>query len=318
MNTLLIEILKKELPDLQEGVILAPYTTFTIGGPAQYFLEVKTQEQLVHAVRVARLHNVPFFLLAKGSNVLVSDVGFPGLIIYVRANAWSIEGISLKAEAGVLMSELVEETCKRGMKGFEWAGGLPGTLGGAVRGNAGAFGGEMKDNVVSVTYLNNQGEVQVIQKDECAFGYRNSLFKEKGFPVLLAEFRFTEADPKELQDTAQSRIAYRKERHPLEYPNAGSMFKNVPLSSVSESLHEFVSQAVKQDPFPVVPAAFLIAQANLKGMREGGAQVSEKHPNYIVNIGGARAKDVINLVLRVKEKIASQFGIQLEEEVTIL
>lgn len=318
MNTLPIETLKKELPNLQEGVILAPYTTFAIGGPARYFLEVKTQEQLAHAVRVARLQNIPFFLLAKGSNVLVNDTGFPGLIIYVRVNDWSIEGMNLRAEAGVLMSELVQETCKRGMKGFEWAGGLPGTLGGAVRGNAGAFGGEMKDNVVSVTYLNNRGEAQTIQKDECAFGYRNSLFKEKGFPVLLAEFRFIEADPKELQDTAQSCVAYRKERHPLEYPNAGSMFKNVPLSSVPESFHEFVLQAVKQDPFPVVPAAFLIAQANLKGMGEGGAQVSEKHPNYIVNMGEAKAKDITTLIARVKEKIASQFGIQLEEEVTIL
>ncbi|MDP4009240.1 MAG: UDP-N-acetylmuramate dehydrogenase, partial [bacterium] len=264
-----IKHLKKELPGLREQVVLAPYTTFGIGGPATLFFEAKSIEDIVCAVGVARASGVPFFLLAEGSNVLFSDSGFPGLVIHVCTSLWNINDMELRVEAGVPMRVLVKETCQRGMKGFEWAGGLPGTLGGAIRGNAGAFGGEIKDNVVSVTCLDGEGKMVTLPNKECTFGYRTSLFKEKGLIVLSAVFRFDPGDTKELNKIALSRIEYRKERHPLEYPNAGSMFKNVPLALVPKELYEFVLPAVKQDPFPVVPAAFLIAQANLKGMRNG-------------------------------------------------
>jgi len=310
-----MDSLKKALKGVKENVLLAPHTTFHIGGKARYFFVAKTKNDLVRAVREAREHKIPFFVLSGGSNLLVSDKGFGGLIIKIQNSNFKIHNIRLYAGAGTSMETLVKETTKRGLAGFEWAGGLPGSVGGAVRGNAGAFGGETKDAILQVECLDQKGRTRMLSKKACRFSYRSSVFKEKKWIVLSAVFHLKKGSAQSLQSAAQDHIAYRKERHPLEFPNAGSIFKNCDLKKIPSSLRDFVKDVVKIDPFPVVPTAFLISQANLKGLRVGDAQVSEKHPNYIVNRGKARAADVLLLIKKVKSIIKKKFSVGLEEEI---
>ncbi|MBI2641993.1 MAG: UDP-N-acetylmuramate dehydrogenase [Candidatus Wildermuthbacteria bacterium] len=303
---------------LQNNVLLAPKTTFKIGGRARYFVAAKTKEDVLSALLHAKKLNIPFFVLGLGSNLLVSDKGFKGLVLKMENRKLSIAKRTAYAEAGVPLPRLVRETTKRGLAGLEWAGGLPGTVGGAVRGNAGAFGGETKDNVVYVECIDEKGRIRKLSRKECQFSYRSSIFKKKNWIVLGTAFSFKKGNAKELRSIAQNHIQYRKDRNPLEFPNAGSIFKNCDLKEVPKKLHDFVKPAVKIDPFPVVPTAFLISSAGLKGLRVGKAEVSRKHPNFLINIGNAKAKDVKGLIAKVKHAIKKKFGIDLEEEVQYL
>lgn len=303
------------LPRTKTNVPLAPHTTFRIGGPAKYFFVAKTTKDVVNAAHVAKNCKVPFFVLAGGSNVLVSDKGFSGLVIKMQNTRYKIQDAKLYAEAGVSMETLVREIGKKGLAGFEWAGGLPGSVGGAIRGNAGAFGGEIKDNIVSVSVLDTKGNVKTLLRKQCKFSYRDSLFKEKNWIVLSAVFHLKKGNKKKIQGIAKGHIAYRKAKHPLEYPNAGSMFKNCPFSKFSKKLQKEFSHVVKTDPFPVVPTAYLISEAGLKGLRVGNAQVSKKHPNYVVNLKKATAKDVLLLIEKVKKEIKKKFSVDLKVEV---
>ena len=309
------EILKQKLPGVRANVPLANHTTFRIGGPAKYFFVAKTAEDTEKATRAAGELGLRFFLLAGGSNVLVADKGFGGLVIKMQNAGYQITKTRVRAEAGVAVATLVRQTGQRGLSGFEWAGGLPGTIGGAVRGNAGAFGGEIKDIVASVTALDEKGSKKVFAKEQCQFGYRNSLFKQKGYVVLSAEFLLSRAQKKDIQAVAKEHVSYRRERHPLEYPNAGSVFKNCDVQAVPPSVREEFAEAIKHDPFPVIPTAAILAKAGLGGMRVGGAQVSQKHPNYIVNRGNATCEDVRLLIEKIKKQIQRKFHVALEEEV---
>jgi UDP-N-acetylmuramate dehydrogenase len=303
------------LPQAKKNVSLASCTTFKIGGRAKYFFVARSTKTLVNAVHAARTLGMPFFILAGGSNLLVSDQGFPGLAICVKTKGYHISGTKLFAEAGVSMNALVKETGKLGLSGFEWAGGLPGSLGGAIRGNAGAFGGEIKDNIVKVSVLDGKGKIREFNRRQCAFSYRDSIFKKKGWIVLSAVFSFKKGGKESIQRTAKEHILYRKERHPLEYPNAGSIFKNCDLRLFTKKLQKELSHVVKVDPSPVVPTAYLTSQANLKGMRVGNAEVSRKHPNYMVNLGNARARDVKILIQKVQCIIKKKFSVDLEVEI---
>ncbi len=303
------------LPKAQANVLLAPYTTFHIGGPAKFLFTAHTKEDIREAVKAAQKVKLPFFILAGGSNLLISDQDFPGLVIHVQNTRYKIQDTNLYAEAGVQFPAIVEETGERGLAGLEWAGGLPGTVGGAIRGNAGAFKGEVKDNIIEVEALDQNGNIKRVSRRQCQFSYRSSIFKKKDWVVLSATFALQKGDRAAIQGVAQDHIRYRQERHPLEYPNAGSIFKNVDLKKLPKQFHKEVEQVVKIDPFPVVPTAYLIAQAGLKGLRVGDAQVSEKHPNYIVNLGHAKSKDVLLLIEKVKQRIKEKYKINLEMEV---
>ncbi|MBI2642599.1 MAG: UDP-N-acetylmuramate dehydrogenase [Candidatus Wildermuthbacteria bacterium] len=302
----------------KKNVLLAPHTTFKIGGKAQYFVAAKTKEDVLSALLHAKKLNIPFFVLGGGSNLLVSDKGFKGLVLKIENCKLKISNRIVYAEAGVSFPWLVRETAKRGLAGLEWAGGLPGTVGGAVRGNAGAFGGETKDSVVYVDCIDQRGRIRKLSKRQCQFSYRSSIFKKRNWIVLGAAFAFKKGNAKELRSIAKNHITYRKDRNPLEFPNAGSIFKNCDLNEVPKKFRDFVKPAVKIDPFPVVPTAFLISQAGLKGLRVGKAEVSRKHPNFLINIGNAKAKDVKGLIAKVKRAIKKKFGIDLEEEVQYL
>jgi UDP-N-acetylmuramate dehydrogenase len=309
---------KNFLLNIKKNVLLKNHTTFKIGGPAKYFFISRKKEDLVEAIKWAKVNKVPFFILGSGSNVLVSDKGFDGLIIKMKNSKFIIKNLSLYAESGVLVKTLVQETGKRGLSGLEWAGGLPGTLGGAIFGNAGAFGGEIKDNIVFVEALDKNLNIRKLKKDECRFSYRFSIFKKNNWIVLSTLMKLKNGDKKTIQNIARLHIRQRKERGPLEYPNAGSIFKNYNLKKAPLKIKEIFKDVIKTDPFPVIPAAAIIAKAGLKKFRIGGAQVSEKHPNFIINLGNAKADDVRNLINFVKKRVKNKFGIVLEEEIRYL
>jgi len=318
------KILKKELPELKTNVLLTNYTTFRIGGRTKYFFIARTKEDLIKAILTAKKYNLPFFILGGGSNVLVSDQEFPGLIIKMQNSTSSFilkktgKNFHLYAEAGVLVSALVWKTGKKGLKGFEWAGGLPGTLGGAIRGNAGAFGQEIKNNIVFVEALDNNLKQRKLLRSQCQFGYRSSLFKKKNWIVLAAMFKLSKGDKKEIQKIARDHIIYREKRGHFEYPSAGSIFKNCDYKKMPKKIQKIFEEVIKKDPFPVIPAAAVIDKAGLKGFRLGDAKVSEKCPNFIVNLGKAKAKDVKKLIKLIKQKVKNKFKIVLEEEIELI
>ncbi|MFZ3365153.1 MAG: UDP-N-acetylmuramate dehydrogenase, partial [Candidatus Acidiferrales bacterium] len=201
------------------------------------------------------------------------------------------------------------------------SGGLPGTVGGAVRGNAGAFKGEIKDRIVSVESFDVETLAAVTRGNAaCKFGYRSSIFKEKnGREIILrATLNMDGGDARQIAAGIQEKINYRLERHPMEYPNIGSTFKNVDLELVPKIWRNAFAKVIKIDPFPVVPTAYLISEAGLRGMQHGAAMVSPKHPNFIVNLGGATAADVRFLIAEVKEKVFEKYGIRLEEEIQLV
>lgn len=307
--------IERLIPGVQTNVLLAPYTTFRIGGPADYFIVGDTEETIREALRAARETNTPVFTLAGGSNVLFSDEGVRGLVLFIGTTGYDIAGNTARADAGVSMAKLVKATTERGLAGLEWAGGLPGTLGGAVRGNAGAFGGEMKDSVTEVRFVTSEGAIHTMSRGRCEFAYRSSFFKTRNAVILSAVLELSRKDSLSLQSIAQSRREYRESRHPLDLPNAGSIFKNVPFVLFPDNLRESMRSVLKNDPFPVVPTAHLIALVGLAGKRAGGAEISEKHTNFIVNRKHASSKDVLSLIAIAQKAVKEKFCVDLEVEI---
>lgn len=306
--------------NIKENVTLAPYTTYKIGGAAKYFAECKNGDDVLQALEFAKENNLPFFVLGGGSNVLVADKGYEGVIISMQNDNYELKGDTLYAEAGVLMRVLVEETTSAAKAGLEWAGGLPGQLGGAIRGNAGAFGGEMKDIIKSVRAITPEGKIKEYKNKKCNFDYRTSIFKEQpGHIILSAEIALKAGDAKKLVERASELVEWRRTKHPMEYGNSGSIFKRKDLKEVPAHVlkkYPDIDRAVRDGQ---VATAFFIDEAGLKLKRVGGAEVSEKHPNFIVNkTGTAKAEDVIMLSGIIKSSVLHQFGIIIEEEIHYL
>ena len=309
-------LLKKKIPHVQKGILLKDYTTFNIGGPAEYFLLANKKEDVITGIAVAKKLQLPVFVFGGGSNILVSDRGVKGLVIKIANNHdITLKKNTITAGAGVVLGELVALSISYSLQGLEWAGGLPGTFGGAIRGNAGAFGSEIKNSIAQVQALDNKLQLQKLNNAQCQFSYRSSIFKKKQWIILSATVKLKKGEKKNLQQITNSRIQYRKEKHPLEYPNAGSMFKNVEFKKVPRKFQKLFLDKVKDDPFPIVPSAWFIIGAGLTGKRIGGAQVSEKHSNYIVNRGNATAKDILQLIQFIQKKVRKKYGVLLEMEV---
>lgn len=310
---------------LNKSIPLYEHCNYKIGGNADYFFEFTSIEDLRSALAEYKeidssLNSV--FVLGSGTNVLFSDEGFQGLVLKNSLTGIVREGEFAVVRSGSLMEELVSFAVSNCLSGLEWAGGLPGTVGGAVRGNAGAFGGETKDSIIEVESLDIHSlEVKKRSNSDCKFDYRFSVYKSeegKNEIIISAKFGLKLGNGQEIKDHTQKRIDYRIERHPLDYPNIGSTFKNVPVENVPENVLNQFENSIKQDPFPVLPVAKLIAFSGLVGKQIGGAQISEKHPNFIVNLGNARAEDVIGLIDIVKKEIKEKYDINLEEEIRIV
>ncbi len=315
---------------LQKNVALKNFSNFHIGGNASYFLDVKNYEDLLDGIKKWKElifslseNQKKIFILGGGTNVLFADEGFDGLVIKNSMDGIEFTEIEnmIRVGSGTEVSALLEFCILNSLQGLEWAGGLPGTVGGAIRGNAGAFNGETKDNTWEVISL-DLNSLKTIKRtaSECDFSYRYSIFKKpaKNEIIISSVFNLEKGDGEEIKNKIYEKIEHRKKRHPLEYPNLGSIFKNVPFVLFSDEKQKELSQYVKNDPFPVVPTAKLIFLAGLKGKKIGNVMVSEKHTNFIVNLGNGKAQEVKELIEVIKNKIKEKFGITLEEEIMYL
>lgn len=301
---------------LLEDESMSKHTNFRIGGSAKWFVEVRTVEELQRVLVLAKEHNLPTFVFGGGSNMLVSDKGFDGIAIKMAMRVYDIQGTRVRADAGVLSSALARATANAGLKGLTWAISLPGTVGGGVRGNAGCFGGEMKDFLVGVEVLRG-GKVERLTKDQLAFGYRESAIKHSDDIVLSATFELEEGNAQELRAELDDKLMKRKNSQPLDAGSAGCLFKNFEIHDEKElqRLSEKFDIPSEMKSARRLSAGWLIDKLGLKGMQIGGAKVSEVHGNFVVNTGSATADEVVQLIALVKTRARNEFGIQLQEEV---
>lgn len=300
----LIAILTEKNVKLQEP--MKQHTTFKIGGAADYFVTPDTTEQLKQVILLCRKGNIPYYVIGNGSNLLVADKGYRGVIIRLcrnldrltimdSADAGNTEH-RIKAGAGIMLSRLASEAAGMGYTGLEFAGGIPGTLGGAVTMNAGAYGGEIKDCIESVSVMNEQGDITVLSKDELLLGYRTSVIQKKNLIVLEAVFVFETGDREQIKEKMAEYNRLRRQKQPLEYPSAGSTFKR------------------PEGYF----AGKLIMDAGLGGFRVGGIMVSGKHCGFVVNTGDGTASEARQLIKEVDRIVYDRFQVHLEPEVRFL
>ena len=274
------------------------HTTFRIGGPADYFLLPSSSEEVKGILEICKEESLQYFILGNGSNLFVSDEGYRGVIIQLYRNygGLTVEGTEIRAGAGVLLSQIAAAARNESLTGFEFAGGIPGTLGGAVVMNAGAYGGELKDVLKEAVVMDREGNIFTVPVEKLAMGYRISLVKTAGYLVLEVVISLKKGSQEEIRDTMKDLADRRISKQPLEYPSAGSTFKR------------------PEGYF----AGKLIMDAGLRGYQVGGAQVSEKHCGFVINKGNATAADVCRLMADVQAKVQEQFGVTLEPEVKFL
>lgn len=280
---------------VKEQEPMAKHTTFRVGGPADYFVSPADSVEVKNLTELCKAEGVPYYIVGNGSNLLVSDKGYRGVIIAIGREMSRIEvrENEIRAQAGALMSQIAAAALENELAGFEFASGIPGTIGGAAVMNAGAYGGEMKDVIWQVTVLDGEGNTLVLSQDELEFGYRTSIVMKRGYIVLEVCIRLEKGNREDIlmkmEDFKQRRIS----KQPLEYPSAGSTFKR------------------PEGYF----AGKLIQDAGLRGFTVGGAQVSEKHSGFVINKGGATAQDVNSLMQEVSDRVYKEFGVRLEPEV---
>lgn len=308
----LMSVIKEE--DIKIDEPMSMYTTFKIGGKADFLVTPSTIEEGVAIVSLCKKNKIPYYVIGNGSNLLVGDKGYRGVIIHIstKLNRVHIEkkrttsrevDITLEkeyfkvvAEAGIMLSKLSHEIAINELTGFEFAAGIPGSLGGAITMNAGAYGGEMKDCVIAATVIDETGNIIRLNNEQLEFGYRMSAIQKRGLVVLEIEFEFTKGEKQAILDTIKELNSRRKEKQPLEFPSAGSTFKR-PV-----------------DHF----AGKLIMDAGLRGFRIGDIMVSTKHCGFVINVGNGTAKDVKAVLAHVDNTVYEKFGIHLEPEVRLL
>lgn len=289
----LIQIIDKERVLVDEP--MKKHTTFRVGGNADYFVMPRTTEEIQQVIALCKKENLPYYILGNGSNLLVSDQGYRGVMIqiYKEMNAITVNGDRICAQAGALLSKVGSVALEAELTGFEFAAGIPGTVGGAVVMNAGAYGGEMKDVLASATILAEDGTILTLKNEELELGYRTSIVAKKNYIVLEAEYQLQVGDKADIRAKMDELKLQRVTKQPLEYPSAGSTFKR-PTGYF---------------------AGKLIQDAGLRGFQVGGAQVSEKHCGFVINTGNATAADIMELMKQVSERVYEQFGVTLEPEV---
>jgi UDP-N-acetylmuramate dehydrogenase len=291
------ETLRRELPGLEEAVPLAPLCAYGVGGPAEFLYAARDTNALAFAVRLAGELGIPLTVLGRATNVLVGDDGLPGLVVLARNERYVLDGDILRVEAGAELPGMVAELTGQGLAGLEFAGNIPGSVGGAVVGNAGAYGRAVSDALVEVQLLDGRIE-RSAGPEQLGFAYRTSLFKSRlELVVLAATFALTRGRPDVLRAEIDRDAELRRSKHPLECASCGSYFKN---------------------PSRDLPAARLIENAGLKGLTVGRARVSEKHANFLVALEGATTADVVALATEVKLRVREHSGHELREEVRLL
>jgi len=283
----------------QENVSLTDQTSFKIGGPAKYFFTAKSKEDLIEAIKKIKKLKLAFFILGGGNNVLALDKGYNGLIIKIANLQFLIRNCSIHAGAGLNLAKLVNLATNKSLTGLEWAAGIPGTVGGAVYGNAQAFGNKMSDCIKSVEVFDiKTSKVRTLKKRECKFSEKESIFKKKKNLIILSVIlELKKGNKNKIEKKIREHIYFRKKNQPLKFPSAGSVFLNQPGKLAS---------------------SYMIDRAGLKGRKIGSAQVSEKHAGFIINKGGAKAKDVLKLIKIIKKEVRKKFKVSLKEEIQII
>ena len=284
--------------DIKINEPMSKHTSFRVGGPAKIFLTVHSEEVLSRILREVKERNLPYFVLGNGSNLLVSDLGYDGVMIYLGEEFAEIEvkGTGIRAGAATFLGKVARKALEEELTGLEFAAGIPGSLGGGVVMNAGAYGGELSQVVTKVRAMNTDGEVVTLEKEELLLGYRTSVFKKEPYVILEVFMELRKGDKQEILGKMDEYTKARIEKQPLEYPSAGSTFKR------------------PEGYF----AGKLIMDAGLRGYQVGGAQVSEKHCGFVINKGNATATDIRILMRDVAKKVKEQFGVDLEAEVILL
>ncbi len=274
------------------------HTTFKIGGKADFFLTPQTEKQLVDAYVAAKNQGLPVLILGNGSNLLVGDKGIRGVVIcpFKKLDKIEIAGNEMFAECGALLARASSEALKASLSGLEFASGIPGTIGGGIYMNAGAYGYELKDITKSVRFMDEEGKIFEVDAASCEFGYRTSIFAKKGYTILGCTFKLEVGDPEKIRESINNFTVQRVSKQPVEKPSAGSVFK-------------------RPEGFF---AGTLIEQAGLKGFSVGGAQVSEKHAGFIINTGDATALDVARLIKHIQDTVYKKDGVRLETEIKMV
>ncbi|WP_294985499.1 UDP-N-acetylmuramate dehydrogenase [uncultured Fenollaria sp.] len=298
MKKIIEEIKRLNIETIKEDESLSKYTTFKIGGPARVLIEAKSDEEVLKLVRLFDEMKEDYLIIGNGSNLLITDTGIERPVIVLDKNFAHIERIdevTLYAEAGASLKSLANKALELGLGGLEAISGIPGTVGGAVYMNAGAYGSEIKDVVTKIRFIKDDS-IAEIDASEANFAHRRSIFQEKGYIILGAYFKLEKKDKKDIEEEQRDYTQRRKDKQPLEYPSAGSVFKR------PEGYY----------------ASKLIEDAGLKGLSVGGAMVSKKHSGFIINTGSASFDDVVTLIEKVKAIVLEKFAVSLEEEIRII
>ncbi len=294
-----INICKELNLKVKTDVLMSSLTTFKIGGAARYYVEAKNSSEISSIVRACSENNVRYIVIGKGSNIIASDDGIDALVIRLTgdlAKVTKLDDTTIHCGAGLSLAGLCREAENLSLSGLEFAWGIPGSVGGAVYMNAGAYGGEIKDTVFSVTHIDKEGKIGTLKYDDLGFSYRHSVYKENGFIIIGATFRLKIDSRNEIRNKMDDYMSRRKDKQPLEYPSAGSVFRR------------------PEGNF----AGALIEQCGLKGKSVGGAQVSPKHAGFIVNTGGATSADIKSLIELIQTTVKKETGYDLKREVIYL
>lgn len=298
------ELLGENIPkeNIYINELMSKHTSFKIGGPADIFVKAKNINQINEVLKICNENNIPLTIIGNGSNVLVKDKGIRGIVLKIEMTNYSIEKngqwAEVESDAGVLNATLAYALANEAITGFEFAAGIPGTIGGAIYMNAGAYGGEIKDIIEETTFidLEDENKIKTINKLEQDFSYRHSIFENKKAIIISAKFKFKYGNIEEIKNIMKENLESRKEKQPIEMPNAGSTFKRG---------NDFIT-------------AQIIDECELKGTQVGGAMVSEKHAGFIVNTGNATAKNVIDLIEKIKNEVYEKTGKEIETEIRVI
>ena len=286
-----------DINDIKIDEKLSEYVNFKVGGPADILLIPNSKEQVIKSIKICKENNIPFYLIGNGSNILVRDGGFRGVVLSLKnvKNIY-VDGEKIEAECGVMLKEVSDKAIENSLTGFEFACGIPGTIGGAVFMNAGAYDREISKVIESAEVIDENCNIIRLSREELDFGYRSSLVMKKGYTVLSAVFKLEKGQVKTIKELIEDLTNKRESKQPLEYPSAGSTFKR-PTGYF---------------------AGKLIQDAGLKGYSIGGAAVSEKHSGFVINKGNATAKDITDLIKHIQDEVKKQFGVDLHPEVRII
>jgi len=318
------EIYQKIVAELgeqvMENVSLKDYTTFKIGGPAEFLIEVTALANLKKAYQVGQQLGLQVTVLGGCSNVLIADEGIKGLVIINKTDDLNIGAGRAEVASGYNLTKLSKDLATAGWSGLEFAAGIYGTIGGAVVGNAGAYGGEISQVVVKVEVLTPNNEIKLLENSDLKFNYRSSIFKT-GYEGIITRIwlKLFKEDPEKIKKFVEDKLSDRQQKEQEKFPSAGCVFRNVPFDEVN--LDEVRNKGVEVEKFKEIkkiPAGYLIASLDLRGKKMGGAMVSKEHGNFIFNVGEAKAVDIIMLISYLKQQVRDNYGIQLQEEIKLL